>query len=642
MKNTRTLARNLLYFVVLLVPVVIWGGTHHYVAIKTPLVFMAIFVFACLSTVRVIQKKEMVLPWTLACLPPLLFLVIATLSLIFSPFPKIGVWQFSDLLLSLAVFFWAVMVIKDKGSLKMLYSYWLIAVIIVCLYSIAHWILPEIFTRRSLMGNPNFEAGWLVLALPLIISMLLFKYQEWRQNNSLYLQVILLSLMAMIVGFVLVLKGARGAALGIMGGMFVLLFCWGVVEKDSFARRRFKLICLGLVLAIAVAFWIGHPILFQDVRFHIWGGVIRMVGERPLLGWGWGNFMTAYDLHAAPGPWQDIVRHAHSEPLEILAETGIPGLSAFILILVLFFQRGLRLLKSNSDPKLKMFVAGLMAGVAGIMSHNLVSVNLRFTSSFIPMWIALGAVIGIEAKEKRIALRKVSRLSLAILSMLIIISVAHYGKHFIVNPFLAEYHLRQGTRYIHSTELGEERLDKAMRRFVRASSLDPTFLRAYWYIAVLHEKRGRYRQALTAHQSMGKFIPKWAGRHSNMAHLYLKLGENTSAIKKFRQALNLNPYVLSDYLALGNLYLSRMMYEEALTLHRQALAKVGKHFTIYNNIGNIYREIGNIKAALRAYRKAHKLKPQSLKVLGNLLLIYQLEGKEKEAEEIIRKLKTVR
>ena len=103
--------------------------------------------------------------------------------------------------------------------------------------------------------------------------------------------------------------------------------------------------------------------------------------------------------------------------------------------------------------------------------------------------------------------RRVNRAILVAFAVSIVFSTAYYGKQLVVNPFLAEYHVRRGDNFCRSASSGNERLDEAEKQYARAVSLDPTFTWAYWRLARVHEMQGEDTEALRALRRMKKVLP---------------------------------------------------------------------------------------------------------------------------------------
>lgn len=60
-------------------------------------------------------------------------------------------------------------------------------------------------------------------------------------------------------------------------------------------------------------------------RLVLWSNVIRLIAEKPWLGWGWGNLDYAHYVTLYEGPrFCDILDNAHNLPLHLAVELGIP------------------------------------------------------------------------------------------------------------------------------------------------------------------------------------------------------------------------------------------------------------------------------------------------------------------------------
>lgn len=60
-------------------------------------------------------------------------------------------------------------------------------------------------------------------------------------------------------------------------------------------------------------------------RLTLWGNVLHLIGQKPWLGWGWGELDYAHFITVYPGArFCDILDNAHSLPLHLAVELGIP------------------------------------------------------------------------------------------------------------------------------------------------------------------------------------------------------------------------------------------------------------------------------------------------------------------------------
>ncbi|HCY16035.1 MAG: polymerase [Curvibacter sp. GWA2_64_110] len=60
-------------------------------------------------------------------------------------------------------------------------------------------------------------------------------------------------------------------------------------------------------------------------RLTLWSNMLHLVGQRPWLGWGWGELDYAHFMAIYPGPRQcELLNNAHNLPLHLAVEWGLP------------------------------------------------------------------------------------------------------------------------------------------------------------------------------------------------------------------------------------------------------------------------------------------------------------------------------
>ncbi len=61
-------------------------------------------------------------------------------------------------------------------------------------------------------------------------------------------------------------------------------------------------------------------------RLTLWANVLHLIGQKPWLGWGWGELDYAHFITLYPGPrFCDILDNAHNLPLQLAVELGLPA-----------------------------------------------------------------------------------------------------------------------------------------------------------------------------------------------------------------------------------------------------------------------------------------------------------------------------
>ncbi len=205
-------------------------------------------------------------------------------------------------------------------------------------------------------------------------------------------------------------------------GLFSALIIWAIVKL----KIKFKyLMTTGIViLTFIFSFWyqiidtleknqqdsssnLAHHItsitnISTDAsnveRLNRWYCAIQMFKEKPITGWGPGTYMFQY----APfqlGRMKTIIStnfgdvgNAHSEYLGPLAEQGIFGTLAIIILTLTIITTGLRVYKNSDDKEIRMLALGITLGFITYFLHGLMNNFLDTDKIAVPFW-GLAAVL---------------------------------------------------------------------------------------------------------------------------------------------------------------------------------------------------------------------------------------------------------
>lgn len=159
-----------------------------------------------------------------------------------------------------------------------------------------------------------------------------------------------------------------GALFSLSAALFLYLY---LSKKISF-----KLI-VPLAMAASLFFFLVTALRFSEVRslkplklrLSNWFQAIRLIQERPLLGWGLGNYEVASPVQIREGEPASI--YAHSFPLQLTAELGLP-LAAILLICTFYWFRRHR--SAFFDPATIPFTSALFL----VILFNLTDIGIYF------------------------------------------------------------------------------------------------------------------------------------------------------------------------------------------------------------------------------------------------------------------------
>src|SRR4030095_2863290 len=200
---------------------------------------------------------------------------------------------------------------------------------------------------------------------------------------------------AVLLTLAIVFSTARGVWIGAVGGGGLL----GVLS----GRRGLGLGAAGAVVA-AMAVAVSPGLRAQAAPVFTLGGVnagraalyratLEIIHAHPLLGLGFGRYKTAavpyYDRH----PDADRRSHAHSNLLQIAAEAGLLGLTAFCLLFAVILRRGFDAVRAATDGGQWATAAGAWVGIATFFLAGLTQYSFGDAEVVIPMWLATAVLM---------------------------------------------------------------------------------------------------------------------------------------------------------------------------------------------------------------------------------------------------------
>ncbi|MDA8217729.1 MAG: O-antigen ligase family protein [Dehalococcoidales bacterium] len=272
-------------------------------------------------------------------------------------------------------------------------------------------------------GQPNPYAGYLGTLLPLSIALVVAGWWDGRARRQVgfYALVVVLGLL----GGALLASMSRGALLGL---------ALAVAVMASLASRRAFLVLLAAALAGAVVMMLGAFDLLPsqisqrlvqvvsyfgvfDVRtvkltpanwaiverMAVWQAAWGMFEAHPFLGVGPGNYPTAYADFAMPG-WNQAMGHAHNLYLNLLAETGVVGLGAFLVFWVAAIRavwRRHRALGVGLTRWERAIPLGVLGVLAQVSLHNFFD-NLMVHGLNVQLALLLALAIRLEDGEGKV------------------------------------------------------------------------------------------------------------------------------------------------------------------------------------------------------------------------------------------------
>jgi O-antigen ligase len=241
-----------------------------------------------------------------------------------------------------------------------------------------------LFRSYGTFDQPNPYAGFLNMTLPMAIATAALArrplYRRVALGCALLIAAALLSsqsrgaLLAGLVASVLLLcllsvRGRRATgALSVAGLAAALAGAYGLLPSGPI-DRALQSVGLG-----GVSFGNVTNANFSAVeRAAHWLAGVRMFASHPLLGVGIGNYSAAYPRYHPRG-WYASLGHAHDYYINIAAEAGIVGLTAYTLMVGVALWYSYVTVRQVDDRLAYAAALGVLGAVTATSFHNLFDV----------------------------------------------------------------------------------------------------------------------------------------------------------------------------------------------------------------------------------------------------------------------------
>jgi len=200
--------------------------------------------------------------------------------------------------------------------------------------------------------------------------------------------------------------------------------------------------------------------------------------------------------------------------------------------------------------------------------------------------------------------------------------------------------------------LAERQYDAARKMYLDASNMKPDSARAITGLAKVAGGKGHHKEALALVHEAIKLNPTYVEAHRVMLHIYhvlndttgvkraalvlhqmspdnpkytlmlakadLELGNFEPSEEFFRKTIRISPKLAEAYKGLGNLYMTKQDYDNAMKNYSKALDLDKDDISVLNSFGLAFVKQGKMKEGVQKYLMALKLDPQNIRVLFNI------------------------
>lgn len=319
-----------------------------------------------------VVRKNWRVKWHPLFVPLIGYLLWSILSSLLSPRPLHSVLAVADnewLLLIALMLFWC---IEDENQLRKLMFTFLLASVVPMLYAIWQTFAGlDVFPGRPLapignyfraVGFHGFYLTFAAFALIVLLFSTTLAFETKGVQRRGFWGLALLSLLALLstfarsiwlsfVAVIPILGFTRSKKLGVIASLAVVVIVTVTFVSVPSVRDR--------------ALSIFDP--SQNLgRLNLWRSTLAMAGDHLVFGIGQDNFEYFFPRYRVEG-FYDATGHPHNDYLNVLVNSGIPGLIAFLTMWGIVLREGFRSFRRIRDPIVRALNQGATLGVVAFL-----------------------------------------------------------------------------------------------------------------------------------------------------------------------------------------------------------------------------------------------------------------------------------
>ncbi|MEK7790000.1 MAG: O-antigen ligase family protein [Deltaproteobacteria bacterium] len=442
----------------------------------------------------------------------------------------------------------------------------------------------------STFANAKFIAHYSIIILPLVIYLLIVsesKIIKWLIASSLIL---------IFSHVYLINLSSKCFFLGLAFNIYLMALIF-IRQRKPVYFRKILIISLGIFF-MSAGFGVYHTARHlsperldstMQQRWIIWKNTLRMIADHPLLGTGHGTFPLVYLKYESPadrelfpkdGPhgrgWPLFTRQTHSDLLQMAQETGLIGITLFLLFLFSTLKSLIHGCKTEEDPNRRKLCVALIFAISNFFITALFYFPFQepMSSLLFSFLVSLSMAQVIpstqceESRRRFLGLRpRNDTLGFAFgtivfqrIACLILIPFFIYTS---LRFFMSEWHWTWANFKAKSSSEIENELKKTF--FWNAKDWEKL-----WGTGLYHSRQKNYKKAKHFYEETQILSPYSVKIHYNLGVTHHQLGNREESLRYFDKTLEIAPdYSLPYYHLAVSAYYNKK-YEKALKLFKKS------------------------------------------------------------------------
>jgi O-antigen ligase len=246
----------------------------------------------------------------------------------------------------------------------------------------------------STFGNYNHLAGYMEMAIPLVLGLFFTGLTSGKRFLLICLTCLLLAALLLTLS-----RGGWMSAFVCFGFMTLAL-----LTNPHFSRKKLVGALAGVCLVLSFIVLTSTPVVERvrtlergvevpnlAARQKVWGGMVDMIEDHPILGTGPGTFATVFTQYQPAGLTSRYVT-GHNDYLHLASEVGLFLVVIVVWMIIALYRKGFQKLKHPSRL-IRGTTLGAMSAIAAILVHSVVDFNLHIPSNAVLFTVLTALVV---------------------------------------------------------------------------------------------------------------------------------------------------------------------------------------------------------------------------------------------------------
>ncbi|MDY6988732.1 MAG: O-antigen ligase family protein [Thermodesulfobacteriota bacterium] len=512
------------------------------------------------------------------------------------------------------------------------------------------WI-PQQVPPAATFGNRNVASHLVSMVFP-IVPVLFFLPWPRRLRPPIRIGA---SLVALLLLAYLFFTETRAAWLAcIVSGVFLIIaFARDAVAEDSLIRvdkrMTLQIVLLTVSTVIVLAVFAPKPIQHLvsiskqkymdsinrrasvDIRVKMWRNGLEMFKDRPIAGFGVGNFKVFYPLYharAAIDPAfseQKRPLNIHNDFFQAAIELGSVGLLLFAGLVAFSLFMAFRLLRQDQPPEVRLISIGVGSGILAMVITSMFSFPMQRSLPPLILFTYMGILVGLyhhQTPGKRTISTRVPR-AVAVFVCVPTVATAVMITQFNHGLLASDAHYQQSLRM---ARIGAwpEAIDSGLKSY----EINPHKMAALEAVGWAQVELNELDKGI---ETLGQVLRDYPFNIKAMGKLgdaYYKGGDYRKAFEIFEKLVAIKGDSPSVLARMGNICIKGERYSDALGYFEQAVSHDQENPLLHTNLGFVKFKLGKYSEAAKEYEKVLTYRPDMLYAHMSLASIYDSYMKE--------------